>query len=822
MATIPEALALAHAHYSAGRLDLADAVCAQVLAVTVDAEALHLRGVIAWSSGDRTRGEQLIRQSLELTPYHAPYYANLGHLYRQAGELAAAVENFRLATEFDPLSAAAHCDLGTALKDQGELDEAVLCYRQALALDPDHAPALNNLGNTLKRQGKLAEAAACYRRVLELHPQLVAAWNNLGNTCRELRQFDEALECFCQASQLEPDNPLTVNNQGNVYLDQREFEQAVSCFRRTVELAPQFAPGHYNLANAHQEQKRWAEAEASYRQALSLDPKYAEAWNNLGGTLREVGRLEEAAAAYRQALQLRPRHAESHNNLGNVHHEQGNLAEAAGAYRQAIQLLPEFAQAHINLGNVLKEQGELDQAVACLHEALRLDEDSAEAWNNLANVYKERGEIEEALAGYRRSLKLNPADAEVHSNLVFGMLFSSKYDRAALDAELRNWNATHAAPLAGKARPHTNERSPDRRLRVGYVSPDLRQHPVGQFMLPLLEAHDHETLEIYCYAGVPQADWVTRRCQTLSDHWRVTCGLSDADLAEQIRADRIDILVDLSQHTARHRLLMFAHRPAPLQVAYLAYAGATGLAAMDYRLTDPHLDPPGVPESTDWEKPWRLPETFWCYQPWPETPPVSNTPALRTGHVTFGCLNQFAKVTPETLSVWCELLRQCPGSHLLLHAQAGSHHDRVRQLLSNHGVSPERLKFVGRMPTQEYFNTFHQIDLALDPFPYGGGTTTCDALWMGVPVVSLAGELPSSRAGLSLLSQVGLGDLVANDAEAYVNTALELASDFWRLQSLRASLRERMQTSPLMDAPRFARNVEAAYRQMWHAWCTSR
>jgi predicted O-linked N-acetylglucosamine transferase (SPINDLY family) len=373
--------------------------------------------------------------------------------------------------------------------------------------------------------------------------------------------------------------------------------------------------------------------------------------------------------------------------------------------------------------------------------------------------------------------------------------------------------------LAKLIEPHLNDRSPQRRLRIGYVSPDFRFHPVGRFLLPLLETHDRGNFEIFCYASVDVPDALTDRCRAYTDAWRDVRDLSDEQLAQVVRRDRIDVLVDLTMHMAQNRLLLFARKPAPVQVTYLAYCGTTGLETMDYRLTDPHLDPPGGDERFYSERSVRLPETYWCYRPTIETPPVNPLPALAAGHVRFGSLNNFCKATPPTLAAWGRLLQAVPVSRLLLSARAGSHRDRVRGLLGEQGVASERVDFVDIQPVAEYFALYQQIDVALDPFPYGGGTTSCDALWMGVPVVSLAGQTAVGRGGLSILTNVGLPDLAARDAGHYVQVAAELAQDLPRLSDLRATLRERMRNSPLMDAPRFARSVEAAYREMWRRWC---
>jgi predicted O-linked N-acetylglucosamine transferase (SPINDLY family) len=364
-----------------------------------------------------------------------------------------------------------------------------------------------------------------------------------------------------------------------------------------------------------------------------------------------------------------------------------------------------------------------------------------------------------------------------------------------------------------------HDRDADRRLRIGYVSPDLRDHVVGRFMLPLLANHDHQRFEIFCYADVARADAMTERLRSHADCWRNTAGLSDEQLARAVRDDRIDILIDLTMHMAGSRLLAFARKPAPVQVTYLAYCGTTGLEAMDYRLTDPHLDPPDATDEYV-EQSIRLPRTYWCYQPPDDAPEVSSLPMTRAGgRVTFGCLNNFSKVSQPTIETWAELLRAIPDARLILHAHAGAHRQRLLTRLGELGIDTGRIEFVGFAPTASYLATYHRIDVALDPFPYAGGTTTCDALWMGVPVVTLAGRTAVGRGGASILTNLGLPELVARSPEEYVQIALALARAPQRLERLRCSMRDRMGRSPITDAPGFACDVESAYRAMWARHC---
>jgi predicted O-linked N-acetylglucosamine transferase (SPINDLY family) len=563
------------------------------------------------------------------------------------------------------------------------------------------------------------------------------------------------------------------------------------------------------IARQHHQAGRPAEAVRIYREILARHPDHAEAYNNLGIALVTTGQLDEVIDSFRNAVRRKPDYAEAHSTLGNALKDKGQLNEAIG-----------LAMAHSNLGNALTDAGQLDEAIAACRQAIRIQPDLIEAHNNLGNVLKDTGQIEEAVTSFREALRLRPDLANVHSNLIHTLHFHPGYDARMIYEENRRWNRQHADPLKKFIQPHTDNRDPERQLRIGYVSPDFRAHPIGRFLLSLLAAHDPDHFAIFCYSDVRSPDRFTELLRRHASQWRDTFGLTDERLAQLIRQDQIDILVDLTMHMANNRMLLFARKPAPVQATYLAYCSTTGLDTIEYRLTDPYLDPPGTTNDAFYsEKSIRLTETYWCYPLDDQSPPVVPPPALTAGQVTFGCLNNFCKVSPDALEVWAQLLRATPKSRLVLHAHPGGHRRRVGDFLESRGIDPGRLDFVDRVPMSEYFTEYQQIDIALDSFPYSGGTTTCDAIWMGLPVVTLAGQKAVGRGGVSILANIGASELIANTPQQYVQIATGLASDLPRLAELRRTLRARMQASPLMDAPRFARTIEAAYRQMWRNWC---
>ena len=498
---------------------------------------------------------------------------------------------------------------------------------------------------------------------------------------------------------------------------------------------------------------------------------------------------------------------------------QWKSAEAIASYRRAVELMPASAEALNYLGAAFKDQGMLDEALTAFGKALELNPGYAEALHNVGIVCKDTGQVDQAIDSYRRALAINPSDTRVHSSLLFTLLFHRESTASTVHDEHRRWNQRHAEPLGKSIRPHTNDPSPDRRLRVGYFSPDFRDHCQALFTLPLFSSHDHSHFEFFCYSSVASPDGVTERLRACTDVWRNVARSSDEQLAETIRNDRIDVLVDLTMHMAGSRLLLFARKPAPVQVCWLAYPGTTGLSTIDYRLTDPYLDPPGLDDRYYSEVSSRLPDTFWCYDPLTTEPHVNPLPALKNGFVTFGSPHNFCKVNESVLRLWARVLLAVEKSRLIILAPEGSHRQRTADFLEHEGVSASRLEFYTPRLRAQYLELYHQIDIVLDTFPYNGHTTSLDSYWMGVPVVTLVGETVVGRAGVSQLTNLGLPELIAKTADEYVRIAFGLASDLNRINDLRGNLRERMRHCPLMDAPRFTRNIESAYRLLWQAWC---
>ena len=641
----------------------------------------------------------------------------------------------------------------------GRLPEAEKIYRQILAADPNHADALHLLGVLAQQSGRLEIALECYQRALTVRPNQPDLHNHIGNVRR---------------------------SQGNL-----------------------------------------PEAAAAFAAAVRCNPRHVAALHNLANCYQENGALNEAIVFYRRALEAAPDHFDVLIHLGNALVSAGQPAEAIPVYRRAVALQPKSAVAHFNLGCALKDASQPDEAIACFEMALTLEPGFAQAANNRGSALKDIARLDEAIAAYRQALTIQPAFREAHDNLIYAMLFQPDRGPAKIVAELLRWNERFAEPLAAAIRPHENDRSPSRPLRIGYVSPDFRDHVVGRNVLPILMRHDRERFKIFCYSNVGRPDSLTAQFEPHCDGWRDIARVSDADAAAMIRRDGIDILVDLALHMAHNRLLIFARQPAPVQATWAGYPGTTGLRTIRYRLTDPHLDPPGGGDEFYSEESIRLRESFWCYDPLGVDLPVNDLPALsssngpaRSGRgIAFGCLNNFCKVNEKTLKLWAVVLREVESARFILLAPEGSARLWVRRILQLQQVAPERIEFRAPRPRLEYLRLYHDIDIALDTFPYNGHTTSLDAMWMGVPVVTIRGDSAVSRAGLSQLTNLGLEELAAQTPEDFVQIAGRLRADLPRLADLRRTLRERMERSPLMDAPRFTAGLESIYREMWIRYC---
>jgi predicted O-linked N-acetylglucosamine transferase (SPINDLY family) len=720
-----------------------------------------------------------------------------------------------------PTTSAALFAEGVKSYRAGRLAEARNWCQRALAAQPDHADALHLLGVIAYQTGRHDVAVALIGQAIAWNGREPTYFSDLGVALKSQGRFDEAVAAYRRAIGLKPDYAEAFSNLGNALTSLGKVDEAIAAYRQAIAFNPDNASAHFNLGIALTSQRKLGDAIAAYRRAIASEPDFAEAHSNLGNALTDQGKLDGAIAAYRRAIGFRPDYAEAHSNLGAALQNQGKLDDAIAAYRLAIAIKPHYANAHFNLGNALTSQCKFSEAIAAYRRAIGVRPDYAEAHSNLGTALQNQGELDGAIAAFRRAIGFGPDYVDAHSNLLLCLNYHDRVAAEDVFAAHREWGA-QMDRRAPRPSAHANGREAGRRLRIGYVSPDFRDHSVAYFFEPLLKGHDRQAVEVFCYAEVMRPDKVTARLRGLADCWRETVGLSDDELAERIRADRIDILVDLAGHTANNRLGVFAHKPAPVQATWLGYPNTTGQDAIDYRMVDAVTDPPGKADALASETLVRLEGGFLCYAGSPDAPEPAAPPCLKCGAVTFGSANNAAKASPATLDAWARLLAELPDARLLLKGnQFGDAAVRASFLarLNERRVASDRVELLAWLPdVMAHLAVYSRIDIALDPFPYNGATTTCEALWMGVPVVTLRGDRHAGRVGASLLGQIGLTDLIANTVDDYVEIAVALAGDRERLTDLRRSLRPRMAASPLCDGPAFARKIESAFAEMWRGW----
>jgi predicted O-linked N-acetylglucosamine transferase (SPINDLY family) len=738
-----------------------------------------------------------------------------------AARIAETIANYRRALVSQPNSIQLHCMLAVALQQQGQLEAAVASYRQALSLKPDLLPAHVNLGNTLQALERFDEAATSYLHALNLMPESAELHCYLANVLHKQGRLDAALLSYRRALTLQPNLVGAHNDLANALQQLGQLDEAAAAYRRAIALQPALIQAHISLGRLLQSQNKLSEAVACFRQALAVDPALAEVHTSLGIALSKLGNLDEAIASHRNALSLQTDSAAAHVNLGVALYQRGDYDEAIANYRQALVLKPNFTMAHNNLGAALKRQGNLSAAVTSYRHALAQQPNLAGAHCNLSTALKDQGNVAEAIACLQQALALEPNYVEAYSDYLIAVQYLPEYPREQLLADHTAFAQRFEAPLRAHWPQHANDRNPQRRLKIGFVSGDLRTHPVGFFLLNVLRQIDRDALDITLYASTDVSDNLTAQLRALEFAWTPLSGLSDDAAAQRIRADGIDILVDLSGHTGENRLMVFARKPAPLQVGWLGYWATTGLQAIDYILCDRH----GIlaDEAQFYvEHPWYLPDTRLCFTPPEDTIAIDTLPALRNGYVTFGCFNNPTKMTDAVVAVWTQILHSVADSRLFLKSKSlldRSVQESVAMRFAAHGIGAERLLFEGDSEREEYFAAYNRVDIALDPFPFTGATTTIEGVWMGVPVLTRRGDRLVAHQGESILHNLALTDWIAADDAAYVAQAVARASDLDSLGKLRSQLRSRLLASPLCDAALFARNLELAFRGMWQQRC---
>jgi len=778
-------LQAALAHHQADRLPQADALYQQILQrEPAHADALHLSGVIAYQAGRHAIAVDLISRAIAAYPDNANFYFNLASAQKEHGALDAAIAGYQQAISRNPDFYAAYVNLGSALHERGDLDAAIKNYRRGRTIRADVPELCNNLGNTLLAQGQVDEAIEHFRRALVLKADYAEAHNNLGNALKSHKQFDVAIKHF----------------------------------KRAILLRPDYAEAHFNLGNVLEEKSQFDAALASYRQAIALKADFYSAYNNAGHVLKELGQIDLAIDYLHRAIALKPNDVEAHNNLGNALKADGQAGAAIASYRRAVELKPDLAQTYYNLGNAFQDLGAFDAAVEHYRHALKLKPDYVEAYSNLGTALSSQGYADAAFASLHQALALKPDFDVARSSLLFHLNYESSCSPQHYLDEARLAGESLTAKAQAYTRwPLAQSWQPGQALKVGLVSGDLRSHPVGYFLESVLGHLNPAHVELTAYLTGSQEDALTARIKPSFASWQSLLGLSDEAAAQKIHADGMHVLIDLAGHTLHNRLPVFAWRPAPVQLAWLGYFASTGLKAIDYILADQWVLPADE-ESHFVERPWRMPDCYLCFTPPSDDIAVGPLPMLSGAGVTFGCFNRLSKLNDAVLALWSRVLQAVPGSRLLLKAkeliEPSAQQATVARFVA-HGIDPGRILVEGFTPRADYLANYQRVDIALDPFPFPGGTTTVEALWMGVPVLTRRGNRFLSHAGESLLHTAGLAQWIADDDDDYVAKAQAFAQDPVGLAACRAGLRQQLEASPLCDAPRFAAHLERALQHMW-------
>jgi predicted O-linked N-acetylglucosamine transferase (SPINDLY family) len=704
----------------------------------------------------------------------------------------------------------------------GRLEEALDEYQQAIALKPDQATPRTNAGNVLRRLGRLDEAIRFHRAAMRYDPDRADIRINLANALLGANQIKEAEQAYRDAIRLSPTSSGAVIALFQLLKQIGRNDEARALLDENLERASD--PALLALA-AHEayREKRLAEAERFFRRAVKCDPDNPRRLNDLAVVLAEQGQVDAAISTWRQLLRTDPQHATAHLNLGTQYRLLRSHKDAIDHLKRAVELGSEGPLARVSLGHTLVEVGAYGEAESQLRSTFAESPDDVDVQLLAGYLWSAQGRVTESIDASLKAAQLDPSNTAAISNALFASLYSDAHTPEQISA-LHRRLSRQISDLNNAAFPRTAKRSNDR-LRVGYLSPDFRSHPVAFFLEPVLANHDRQRFEIFAYALLPVEDSMTQRLCGQVEHWRRCHGWDDDRLGRQIQEDRIDLLIDLAGHTAHNRAALLCRRPAPVQAVYLGYPCTTGIPGIDYIIGDDQVTPASQAALYSEQLAQVAGYSFLTYQPQPDVPEVSALPAEKAGYVTFGSFNNMSKISPTTVALWAQLLKTVPDARLMLKAQGlgdPATQQQIRARFAEHGISGERLELRGpTVPQSLFMAEYKHVDIGLDPYPYNGGTTTCDALWMGVPVISLAGRHFYSRMGASLLSRLGSSDLVADGEEHYISIAAGLANDIPRLAALRKALRDRVRGSSLGDAEGFTRALEAAYLRIASAQSVS-
>ena len=768
-------------------------------------------------AGQLDEAEQQYRKLLAVLPTNTALLSNLGTIAIQKGDLDSALKLFERSLFINPNQANTIHNCGIALKDLKRLNDALVRFDSAIALVPNYVEAHFNRSVTLYELKRLNDALVSFDDVIALNPDYADAHFNRGVVLHDLNRLDEAFEVYKYTISLMPQYFAVYFKCGLLLHELNNLQEALAYFDCAIALKPDYADAYFSRANTLCRLERLEDAIVSYDQVIVLTPEFTGAYIIRGNVLQHLKRLDEALISYDFVISMKADDAEAYCCRANVLHDLKRFDEAVISCRYALEIDPEYAEAYNNLGLTMLELGRLEEAEASFLKAIKYDPNHAKAYNGLGVISSRLGRLNSEY--FKKALAISPEYNDIFSNWLFNASMSASLNPSELFAEHLLYAEQYEAPLRPYWQSHNNDKDPYRCIQIGFVSGDFCDHAIASFVEPLLiHLSQFSSLTLHAYYNRVQIDKVSLRLQGYFSFWTAVVGLSDDELAEKIRSDGIDVLIDLSGHTSHNRLLTFARKPAPIQASWMGYPGTTGLKAMDYYLTDPFMLPIEQFREQFTEKIAYLPCSA-PFMPFLTAPDVNELPALTNGYITFGSFNRLNKLSFEVISLWAKLLLALPDSRLIVAAMPVSGYDNVISWFAEHGISQNRLIFYPRSTMDEYLALHHLVDICLDTFPYNGGTTTCHALWMGVPTLTIMGKTQPGRAGAGLLRTVGLEEFIAYEMEDFINKGFCLAQDINSLVKVRKELRLRFKQSPRGQPQIIANGLEQILRFMWQRWC---
>ncbi len=787
-----------------------------------EAEALHGLAITEGKRGNSERALELIESALAIDPENPKYLSNFSVFARFSNKLDKALTASGKAIALAPRNAGFWNTRGNVLAQAGRLTDAVTAFEKAVALNPSYVEAYYNLGNLQKDRKDLERAAEAYNAAICLSPGFFDAALNLGEVLYALRRYPQALSAFDGAVTRQPEHLGALLGLGKSLYQLGRRQEALDVFDAATKVAPENPKALLFKGRTLLDLERPLEAADHLSRAVELDPN-RESYLQKGIALTQLGRVDDALKSLDAALEIQPDLVLALFHKTNLLRKSGRLDEALATVMKAIEIRPEQAELWNSLGNVAKVSWRLHGARDAFKRALELDPSLDSAVNNLAGTYKGLAEFEKARRYYDQSLELAPKNL----NFIGNLLFCANYDPHVSEDELAALHREMAERLEDGVVPKSdfaNDRTPTRCLRIGLVSGDLGRHPTGYFLEGVLRHARRAEVTYICYSNRVKEDDVTARLRGYADGWRPIHGLSTQDLCDLVAKDEIDILIDLSGYTADTRLDCFAHRPAPVQMTWLGSCHTTGMSTMDYIIMDPHYVRSGD-EHLFTEEFIRLPDIRWVYKLRDHLPEVAPPPVLRNGHITFGSFNNLTKVNEAVITLWAQVLKAVPDAKMTVSWRSlgeAKERERIADRFHQYGIDTDRLLLTpGKQNGNTVFDDYGDVDIALDAFPFSGCITTCEALSMGVPIVTLPGVRPASRQTYGFLKAIGRDAWCAESSDAFVAIAAKLASDPDDLAAMRRDQRQRMLASPMCDAARFAGHLEAAFRDAWIKWCNS-